>query len=901
MSESRRGEEGAETRKRSIVRQRLHAQGENPDHHPEIVEEIVAHLDDVHRGAKARGLGDAAADAAWLAELDDLGSLTKALHRRRRTVFAADAPTPRTRFAHLGGDIRLAFRSMRTRPSYSAVVVLTLAVGIGACTTVFSLFNAVLLKSLPYPDADRLVLAWESDKATPTRQFIVAAPVYEDWARMNTTLASIGIWEYLTFNVAAGAEPEQRQGLRASPSLFAVLGVAPAIGRVFTDEEDRTAAKVAVISDGVWQSQFARDPQIAGKTMRLNGQTYEVIGVMPPTFEFPRRGFGVWIPMSFADRDRHRDSHSFFVAGRLRDGASVADANADFGRIGATLATSYPENEDETSVVTAMPEFGLTRLRTMLSTLLGAVALVLLIACVNVANLQIGHGLARRREFVVRIALGARLRRLARQLLIEASALALVGGLGGVAIAWFGTRSVDALLGRGFLDLPMRGAVIASIDAPVLLFTLAVSMTCALLFGLAPLAGIRRAQPQSLLLGGTRGVTRSGMTTRRLLVAVEVALALVVLCGAGLLLKSLASLLRVDAGLDPDRVLAMQVSLPQAAPYGPAERAAFCSDLDRSIASAPGLFTSHGATSHLPLSGANAGRGFVIDGRPAPENQGSGNYRITCPGYFGTLGIPLLEGRDFSPSDRRGAAAVVIVNKVIADRYFPKASAVGQRIRLTVDEAPWLTIVGVAGNVRHFGLESAPQREIYVPYGQASWPVMNIVVKSRAEISTASRDALRETLRRIDPALPAASILSMTTVVDGSMTWLTSFLRLLGVFAVIGLALAGIGVYSVLGYYVSQRSRELGVRVALGAPRRSIISLVLRQSLWPVVAGIVTGLIGSYWSNRLISGSLFGVTPTDPGVMTAIAVVLLVIGLAASVAPASRAARVDPIRALRDD
>ncbi len=877
-----------------LVRLRLAAQGEQPDRHRDVVEEIALHLDDVYRAAKARGLGEEAARSAVEAELNGLGTLLRGPLRRRRARLSA---------TDLLGDLRRGFRAIRARPSSSAVIVLTLAVGIGACTTVFSLFSTVLLKSLPYPQPDRLVLVWEADKDSPSRPSIVAGPVFEDWAHMNRSLDAIGMWEYVTFNIAGAGEPEQRPGIRATAGLFEALRVTPALGRIFTPEEDAQSRRVVVLSDAVWRSQLAADPRALGQTIRLNGEPYEVIGVMPADFQFPRRGTGGWIPMSFVAQDRERDSHSFYVAGRLRDGVTLEAAQAEFAGIGATLANQYRENQDETSVVTRMSDMGITRLRSMLSTLLGAVAFVLLIACVNVANLQLSQAVNRRREFVLRLALGAGVGRLARQVLFEAIALAFIGGAAGVGIAWIGTHSVAALLGPGFLDLPMRGALTPAIDLPVLLFTFGVSVGCALLFGLAPLAGVRRAGLQSVVHGGTRGSTRTAMGARRLLVASEVALALVVLCGAGLLLKSLSGLLHVDPGLDPARVLAMQVSLPQPDAYGPAVRKTFCDDLDRGVQEAGAVFVAHGATSHLPLSGANAGRGFTIEGRPAPgaNDRPGANYRVTCPGYFQTLGVPMINGRDFVPTDRN--TGVVIVNRIVAEKYWPNQNPVGQRIKIGgyTSELPWLTIVGVAENVHHFGLESPPLREIYVPYGQSAWPVMTVVAKARGEITPAVQASLRDVLRRVDPSLPAASIRTMDAVIDLSMTWLTSFLRLLGVFAGVGLALAAIGVYGVLVYYVSQRTRELGVRVALGAPRGAVVGMVLRQSLWPVLAGIAVGAIGSYWTNRLLSDSLFQVTPGDPLVLGAIASVLLIVGVVASWLPARRAASIDPLVALRED
>jgi putative ABC transport system permease protein len=885
----------------AVVRRRLAAAGEPPDAHPELVDELALHLERRYRAVLADGATPEAAGAAAEQELEHLGPLVTAARRRARSG-RPRWPDPRRWMTHLGGDLRQAGRLLRLRPSFSAVIIATLAVGIGACTAVFSVVDAVLFGSMPYRQAERLVLAWEGDAAEPDSTYIVAAPVYEDWRARNQSLASLGIWEFLSFNVNGDGQPEQVTGIRASASLWDVLGVAPALGRSFTPAEASADRRVAVISDALWRSQYGNDASILGRSIRLNGDAYEVIGVMPPTFVFPRAGTSVYVPMVYSAGDRRRDSHSFYVAGRLRAGVTFARAREDFNAIGAALASEFIENRGETNTLTRMSDFGLPVIRTMLIVALGAVAFVLLIGCVNVANLQLGAGLSRRREFAVRMALGASLPRLARQVLLESSVLAVCGGAGGALLGWIGARGLDALVGAQFLTFWFRGHVPPAVNAPVLLFTLATSVACALLFGLAPIVGLRRASPQPGRHDGTRGSTRSAAGARRALVAVEVALAVVVLSGAGLMVKSLAGLLRVEPGLDPAHVITAEVSLPQADPYGPAERASFCDVLAREAAGSA-AFTSVGAVSHLPLSGANASRGITIEGRPAPApHEGtSANYRVSCPGYFRTMGIPLMAGRDFTDADH--GTGVVIVNRLTAERYWPGESPIGRRLKIGnfSSHAPWLTIVGVVDNVHHFGLDSDPVREMFVPYGQLAWPVMTVVAKTAGAPTEAAEAELENLIHRLDPSLPVARPTTMGAVIDGSLNWRAAFMRLLSVFAAVGLLLAAVGVYSVLAYFVSQRRRELGVRMALGASRPELVGLVLRQSLGPVVAGLAVGIPASVWAGRLLRDVLFRVTPGDVSVIGPIVALLITVALVASWLPARQAASIDPVVALRDD
>jgi putative ABC transport system permease protein len=812
------------------------------------------------------------------------------------------------RFPHLGnglaGDVRSAARLIRQRPGVSALIIATLAVGIGAASAVFSVFDAMLLRPLPFRDPSRLVLLWETSEDDRSSAQIVAAPNYLDWRTETRSFEGMGLWEYITLNLAAEGDPEQVAGLRATASLFSVLGVAPALGRTFTEAEEAPGNRVAVISDRIWRSHFASDPRAVGRTLRLNGGAYEVIGVMPPGFEFPRRGTGIWVPIAYTEQDRERGAHSFYVAARLRAGATVDMARAEMQQVGRSLAERYPEsNRGEAATASAMSDFGLGQLRPMLIAVLGSVLFIVIIACVNIANLQLGLAISRSRELAVRLALGARFGRLVRQTLVESLSLAGLGCLLGLVLAWTLIRSADLILTPGFRALPMRGEVALGIDHRVTGFAVLLSLASALVFGLAPLVGMRQAEPQATLRAGARGSTALSTGARRALVAVEIALAVMVLSGAGLLVKSLNGLLAVNPGFDPRDVLTMQVSLPQEDTYGVPERLTFCSDLTREVASLPGV-ASIGAISHLPLGGGNAGRGLFMEGQPVPPpgQEAGAAFRLACPGYFRTVGIRIADGRDFAASDTGDSTLVTIVNRAMAERYWPGRSPLGQRFKLGRADSPnpWLTIVGVVESVRHLELDSPPLREFYRPYSQASWPVMTVVVKS-AGAPVALERSVRQALRRVEPDLPAAPAYTFQEIIGRSIGWRETPLRLLTGFAMMGLVLAGIGVYGVLAYFVSQRTREIGVRVALGATRAGLVALVLRQSALPIGIGLALGLAGALATGRLMSGLLYEVSVGDPAVTAAIVAVVAFAGLLASWIPARRAAAVDPTIALRDE
>jgi putative ABC transport system permease protein len=551
-----------------------------------------------------------------------------------------------------------------------------------------------------------------------------------------------------------------------------------------------------------------------------------------------------------------------------------------------------------------MSSFGLAHVERILLVLSGAVALVLVIALVNAAGLQLAFGLSRRREFMTRLSLGARYGHIVRQVFVESLVLGSVACVAGLFFAFAIVRSVDVILASGFRSLPFRGEVDVMLDTTVLAFAAVISFVSSLVFGFAPLAGLRTAAIQPLLRANERGATRTMGGLRRALVSIEVALAIIVLCGAGLMVRSLTTLLHVDPGFNPSRLLTMSVSLPQAAPFGLPERAAFCDALERETRAVPGV-VSASAVSHLPLNGSNSDRLLSLEGRPDPppnEQPFYADYRVVCGSYFATLDISLLAGRDFTALDVIDGEQVVIVNRAFAEQYYPGQDVLNRRIKFgrASGDAPWLRVIGVVENVRHFGLDSAPTREIYRPYSQTAWPTMTVVLRTVGDPLTFQRP-VRDALTRVEPELPAGPARTMDEIIDRSVAWRETPMRLLTGFAAVGLVLAALGVYGVLAYYVSQRTREFGVRVALGASKATLVTLVLKQSALPIAAGIVLGVFGSIASGQMLAGLLYDVQPGDPIVMTLIVALLAAVAVVAGWLPARRAASVDPLIALREE
>jgi putative ABC transport system permease protein len=811
-------------------------------------------------------------------------------------------------------DIRYAARMWSRSPGFVAVAVATLALGIGANTTMFSIVNATLLRPLPFPNPDRLVALWEGKASNPDPNTfnIFSLPNYRDLKTRSRTLAEVALFDSggKGYNLTSGGEPEQVSGLRVTASFFRVLGVSPLLGRVFTDDEEQTGpARVVVLSYGLWSRRYGADPTLVGRTIAMDGQAYTVVGVMPASFQFQfwSGERQLWVPPGWTAGDQDRGSHSFICLGRMKPGVELAQTRSEVDTIGRALAAANPDTQpDGTIRLEALARTGVDDLRPALRLMLAVVGFVLLIACVNVANLMLARAAGRSRELAIRAAIGASGWRLVRQLLTESLALSVLGGAAGVLLAVWGTALIVPLLPGDLRFAPLRPAGQIGVDRVVLAFTVAISIASGLLFGLAPAVVMLRSDLNHPLKDSTRGSTSGGRTVlRHALVAAEVALTLVVLAGAGLMIASVGRLLSVDPGLDPKNVLVMEMSLPQEnLYYGPPAHAQFCASLDQHVMAVPGV-QSVSAIAQLPLSGASAGRGIAIEGRPDPDpkDRPGASYTVACPNILRTLGIPLKAGREFTERDTVGAPAVALINEALAKRYWPKVDPVGKRFQIgdRVDpHGQWMTIVGVLGDVRHGGLDRPAPLLFIRPYNQAAWPFMSVVTKTAAA-PAAFAAPVKDALRVVEPQLPVASVDTMERIIGDSVAPRRFGMRLLAAFALVALVLAAVGIAGVVSYSVTQRTQEIGIRLALGAQPGDVLRLIVRGSLSWTLAGLAVGLVAALALGRYMETLVFGVKPTDPFVLGAVSVVLLAVSLGAAYLPAREATGVDPVTALRSE
>jgi putative ABC transport system permease protein len=656
----------------------------------------------------------------------------------------------------------------------------------------------------------------------------------------------------------------------------------------------------------LWTRRYGADPALVGRTIRIDGESYAVVGIMPASFTFqfwsePRE---LWVPAGWTEGDEGRGSNSFICIARLRPDVSLAQARTEMDTIGRALAQEYPaDNVGENVRVIAMSEYGVTELRPVLMALLAVVGLVLLIACVNVANLMLARAAARQRELAIRYAVGARRGRVVQQLLTESVLLAIVGGAAGLLLAVWATTLLLPILPNDLRLLPLRPLERIDIDASVLAFTWAASLVSGVLFGLFPAFTALHGDVNEVLKTNSRGSTLGGRSRLRYaLVASEMALALVALAGAGAMIVSVARLLGVPPGLETRNVLVMQASLPQEnLYYGPPTHERFCQDLQQHVGSVPGVLAVS-AIAHLPLGGGSAGRGLAIEGRPdpGPERQPSAGYSVACPNILETLGIRLISGREFTDQDTAGAPGVVLVNQTMARELWPGEDVLGKRIKIGSlgSDNPWLTVVGVFGDVRQRGLDRQLNASFLRPYSQAGWPSMTIVTKT-ASAPAAFVTSVKKAFSAVEPDQAVSGVRTMEEVVGASVSSRRFPTLLLTGFALLALALAAVGIAGVVAYSVVQQSQEIGLRMALGAQPRDVMRLVVGHSMAWTLGGLAVGLGASFGVLRLLRSLLFGVTPTDPVVLAAVSVLLICVALAASYLPARRALRVDPVSALR--
>jgi predicted permease len=814
----------------------------------------------------------------------------------------------------LARDARYAVRQLRKHPAFAAVVVVTLALGIGANAAIFSVVDAVLLEPLRYRQPERLVDVYSAFPNLGFERFWISAPEYLEMRRWAASFEELGAYAIRTANVAGGDEPQRAVIGFASASLFRALGVPAARGRTFSEAEDRDGADdVAVLSDGLWRRAFGADPAILGRTVEINGVRRAVVGVMPPGFDVDDAGVEIWAPLALDPADPGgRGSHFLELIGRLAPGVSEAAARqalqALVGRWEEELPDQHhPNLEGHPLGLAPLQEEIVGEARPAMLLLLGAVGLVLLIACVNVANLLLARAESRRREIAVRSALGAGRGRLARQFLTESVILSLAGGVLGLGLALAGVRALLA----AFPGAVPRAAEVG-IDLRVLAFTLAVSIATGILFGLAPAFHARGRGASALAEGGRTTAGRGRQLFRALLVGSEVALATVLVLAAGLLLRSFQTLLAVDAGFEPRGVLAMQVSLPEATYPEPQAVVAFYERLIERAAALPGVESAAAMTGLPPSRQVNA-NDTELEGVPEVEGGPPHNvdfYQVVTPGYFETLRIPIRSGRAFTEDDV-GGAPVVVVNETMAATFWPGEDPVGRRLRRGWfgDEEPWFTIVGVAADVRQGGLDQPAGTELYflhpqalaIPAAAAGTPRTLYVVARTGGDPLALAAPIRAEIHRLDPALPVAAVKPLEEVVRGSLMRQRLLAGLVGLFGLVALVLAAVGTYGVLSYGVEQRRHEIGVRLALGAGRRGILGLVVGRGMRPVIAGLAAGALLALAAGRLVAGLLYGIEPTDPLTFAAVAGVLALVSLAACLLPGRRATRVDPLVALRLD
>jgi putative ABC transport system permease protein len=796
-------------------------------------------------------------------------------------------------------DIRYALRTLARHPAFAVVAALTLALGIGANTAIYSVVDAVLLRPLPWPDGDRLVMLFRERNGQS--QGANAYLDYKDLREQSKSFAELGVIRGQSINLTGRETPERLIGSFVTASTFRLLGATALQGRLFTDAETEveTREPSAVINEAMWRTRFGSKPDMVGSTLVLNGQPFTVVGIMRPGFSAPYGTPDVWMPIGYYPNagdltTRGRSSVQLF--GKLKPGVSIEAARADLDAVSARLAELYPTtNSGITAGIIGLKRVLVGDSRTPLYIVLGSVAVVLLIACANVANLQLARATARQRELTVRAALGAGRRRLMRQMLTENLVLSIAGGIGGILIAVAGVRWFARVAPT---LLPVYGDV--ALNGNVLGFAAVVTLATGLLFGIAPAWSATRTRlADTLTLRGSGG---SSLRAHNGVVVAQIALCVVLLVSAGLLTRSLVALSRVDPGFDAREVLTLQFRLPAAAYDTEAKIAAMFTRTIAEVRAVAGV--RHAALVRAtPLNGNGDVSPYQPEGTTITEVEKlpMANRNIISDGYFDTMGIPRLAGRDFTADDQAGSMPVAIVNEQLAKKIAPAGTAVGTRLKLAAGPtAPWLTIVGVVGNVKHFQVNEQQLDQIYIPYTQQPLIFTELVVQTNGDLGAAG-NAVRAAIWRVDRDQPVWAIRPLMRSIENQLGTRTFMMRLLASFAVLAVVLAVVGVYGVMSYAVARRTREMGIRMALGAGGRQVIRMVLVQGARTIGLAIVLGLAASFGATRLLETQLFGVEPTDPLTFALVPVALAVVAVAACYLPARRASRVDPLVAVRSE
>ena len=869
----------------------------------------------VHRGRSERDLDDEVRACAAILEDENVARGLPPEEARRQALIEMggmeqvkeDVRAVRmgARLETVGQDVRYGVRTLARTPGFTTAAVLALALGIGATTAIFSVVDAVLLRPLPYVHPHRLAVVLTRGTGP------VAPGNFLDWRRDATSFEAMGAAEAWGTNLGGNDRPEHVDGVRLTSDIFPLLGVPPQLGRTFSSEEEQPGhTRVVVLGHRLWQRRFGGDAGVVGRSITLDGEPHVVIGVMPRGFEFPpfwATGAELWAPLPLAERAGSRNGQSLRIFARLAPGATLERARAEMATITGRLESEYP-GTNRNVVVRTLDDIVVGDVRSALLVLLGAVAFVLLIACANVAHMLLARAAARRKEVALRAALGASRARVIQQLLTESVVLAAMGGAAGVALAAAVLRVLIAISPGNLPRLETAG-----LDPRVLAVTVVVSLATGVAFGLVPALQASRFDLSGALHDGERGSTVGAERhrLRRFLMASELALALVLLVGAGLMVRTFVALRRFDPGFDPRRVASAVMSLTGSRSEEPARRLAFYREVLERVRAVPGV-ASASAINHLPLAGDVWGFPFQVEGRPPakPGESPSAAFRVVLPGYFQTMGLPLVRGRDFTEDDRLDAPGTIIVNEWLAERFWPGADPIGKRLTLDdLDRNPeWLTVVGVTRNAARGKWAAAPDEEMYLPLLQSHlylerkggpFSYLTLVVRTSTDDPAAVAPSLRSAVWSVDGNVAVSEVQTMEEVVARATASPRFYLLLLGSFAAAALALAALGIYGVMSYSVARRRNEIGIRMALGARPADVMQLVMGEAIAVAAAGGAVGLVAAVLMTRLMGGLLYGVAATDPLTFAGVCAILTMVALAATYVPARRAVGVDPLKALR--
>ena len=864
----------------------------------ELDEELRFHLEQQIAENLAEGMSAEEARHAARRSVGGVEQLKEECRDMRRVSYVDD----------LFRDMRYAAHVLRKSPGFTAAAVLTLALSIGANTAIFSVVHTVLLQPLPFRNPDRLAMVWEESSFLGFPQDTPAPANFVDWKKRNHVFEDMVAMKGDLKNLTGDGPAEEMEVKEATANLFPLLGVRPVAGRTFLPEEEQEgAAKVVLLSQGLWVRRYNASPEIIGKAVRMNGESYTVAGVVPAGFDFPDR-VDVWIPLALSRQDwQQRDSHFLEVVARLRDGVTLERARADMTAIAKQLEREHPESNARIgAAVIPLPDEFVGGLRRGLVVLLAAVGGVLLIACANLANLLLARSTARQREMAVRMALGAARQRIVRQVLTESILLSLVGGASGVVLAAWTVQFLTELI-----PLPLTTTATVHLNGPVLIFATALAACAGILFGVVPALEISTdTVAETLKRGGRSSVTGDRSRVRSALVVAQVAVSVILLTGTGLMLQTLWHLLR-NPGFRPDHVLCLRTSLSgstQSKYRELKDRVQFYQRVLAGVTSLPGV-TAAGYTTYLPLTNRGGTSGFIIEGRPKPTgaNRNDANHRVVTPDYLRTIGVPLIAGRFLNESDGADAPPVALINRTMARQYWPGEDPLGKRFKMDDDTAtaPWIRVVGVTGDVRQMGLDVPARAEMYFSYRQpagsfAYFTPRDLAIRVAGDPLNLAA-AVRRVVAEVDPDQPISHMQTMEELLDSEVASRRVEGELLGTFAGLALVLASLGIYAVLAYAVTQRTAEIGLRMALGARERDVLRAVMSQGAKLIAAGVAVGLAGAWMLTGLMRSLLYGIRTTDPGAFAGAVALFLLVGSCACYFPARRASRVDPMVALRHE